>query len=144
MTTILDDIVRRCDAIEECSEFMLGYAARGLPDDHGSRSGGQLRELLSRAVQAASGLSGAYAVIVRELRIEPAEQYQAFLALLERDAANALAAVQLVLAQPRISSQLIDNLNASIHLRTLLTDIFLIDEIVKLLQTSCEHDAGSE
>jgi hypothetical protein len=115
---------------------MLGYAARGLPDDHGSRSGGQLRELLSRAVQAASGLSGAYAVIVRELRIEPAEQYQAFLALLERDAANALAAVQLVLAQPRISSQLIDNLNASIHLRTLLTDIFLIDEIVKLLQTS--------
>ena len=136
MTTILDDIARRCDAIEECYEFMLGYAARGLPDDHGSRSGGQLRELLSRAVQAASGLSGAYAVIVRELRIEPAEQYQAFLALLERDAANALAAVQLVLAQPRISSQLIDNLNASIHLRTLLTDIFLIDEIVKLLQTS--------
>jgi len=136
LTTILDDIVRRCDAIEECYEFMLGYAAQGLPDDHGSRSGSQLRELLSRALQAASGLTGAYASIVRELRIEPAEQYQAFFAVLERDTANALAAVQLVLAQPKISSQLIDNLNASIHLRTLLTDIFLIDEVVKLLQTS--------
>ncbi len=40
-------------------------------------------------------------------------------------------AVELVLAQPAISSQLIDNLNASIHLRALLTDLFLIDEILK-------------
>jgi len=136
MTTILDDIVHRCDAIEECYEFMLGYAAQGLSDDRVSRSGSQLRELLSRAVQAALGLSGAYSTLVRELRMEPAERYEAFLAVIERDTANALAAIQLVLAQPKISSQLIDNLNASIHLRTLLTDIFLIDEVVKLPQSS--------
>jgi hypothetical protein len=37
----------------------------------------------------------------------------------------------LVLSQATISSQLIDNLNASIHLRALLTDLFLIDEILK-------------
>ena len=43
------------------------------------------------------------------------------------------AAIQVVIAQPSISSQLIDNLNASIHLRALLTDLFLIDEIVKTL-----------
>jgi len=42
-----------------------------------------------------------------------------------------------VLAQPIISSQLIDNLNASIHLRALLTDLFLIDEIIK-----AHHIAG--
>jgi hypothetical protein len=36
-----------------------------------------------------------------------------------------------VLAQTSISSQLIDNLNAWIHLRALLTDLFLIDEILK-------------
>ena len=40
-------------------------------------------------------------------------------------------ALAFVLAQPGISSQLIDNLNASIHLRSLLTDLFLIDEIFK-------------
>jgi len=39
--------------------------------------------------------------------------------------------VHLVLVQPSISSQLVDNLNASIHLRALLTDLFLIDEILK-------------
>ena len=42
------------------------------------------------------------------------------------------AAIRLVLAQPAISSQLIDNLNASVHLRTLLTDIFLLDETLKI------------
>ena len=36
-----------------------------------------------------------------------------------------------MLAQPSISSQLIDNLNASIHVRALLIDLFLIDEILK-------------
>jgi len=37
----------------------------------------------------------------------------------------------LALAQKSISSQLVDNLNASIHLRALLTDVFLIDEVLK-------------
>jgi len=37
----------------------------------------------------------------------------------------------LVLAQKSISSQLVDNLNASIHVRALLTDVFLIDEALK-------------
>ena len=46
-------------------------------------------------------------------------------------ASDAQASVQLALAQPSISSQLVDNLNASIHLRALLTDLFLIDEVLK-------------
>lgn len=135
MTDLLKDIVDRCDAIEECYEFMLAYAAQGTPDDKSSRSGSQLRELMTRAVNAASGLADAYAGIVKDLRLEPADRYAAFLAVLARDASDALAAVELVLAQPRISSQMIDNLNASIHLRTLLTDMFLIDELVKVQQT---------
>jgi len=64
--------------------------------------------------------------------------------VLRRDAADALAAVELVAAQSAISSQLIDNLNASIHLRALLTDLFLIDEIAKLQQSSAEHAASAE
>ncbi len=39
--------------------------------------------------------------------------------------------IELVLAQTAISSQLIDNLNASIHLRALLTDLFLLAEVFK-------------
>ena len=56
----------------------------------------------------------------------------AFLEVLSRDAYDTLATLELALAQSIISSQLIDNLNASIHLRALLTDLFLVDEILKL------------
>ncbi|PWU03833.1 MAG: hypothetical protein C5B51_18085 [Terriglobia bacterium] len=128
---MLEDIRQRCDAIEECYEFMLAYAAQGLPGDSGSQSGGQLRELLRRAIEALSGLAETYSAEVRRQRLRPAEQYLAFLHVLDRDARDSLAALELVLAQPSLSSQLIDNLNASIHLRALLTDLFLIDEILK-------------
>ena len=47
-------------------------------------------------------------------------------------ATRARAAVRFVLAQQNIGSQIIDNLNASTYLRTLLTDVFLLDETLKL------------
>ena len=68
---------------------------------------------------------------VGRLGLEPAAQYLAFIRVIDGDARHAQAAVQLVLAQPAISSQMVDNLNASIHLRALLTDLFLVDEVLK-------------
>ena len=126
-----DELKKRCNSIEECYEFMLAYAAQGLPGDQGSQSGGELRVFLGRCDEALTGLARAFTHIVEAERLKPADRYHAFIAVLERDAREAQAAVQLVLAQPSISSQLIDNLNASIHLRALLTDLFLIDEIVR-------------
>jgi hypothetical protein len=129
---MFDSLEDRCNAIEECYEFMLAYAAQGLPGDTGGQTGGQLRHFLDRAVEALSGLAEAYSAAVAQNGLRPTERYQAFLAVLDRDARDSLAAMELVLAQPALSSQLIDNLNASIHLRALLTDLFLIDEIIKL------------
>ena len=131
-----EQLAARCNTIEECYEFMLAYAAQGLPGDVGRQSGGQLRGVLQRAVEALSGLAETYAVVMKEEGLAPAERYQDFLVVLDRDARDSLAVVHLVLAQPNISSQLIDNLNASIHLRALLTDLFLIDEILKVPPTA--------
>jgi hypothetical protein len=132
---MLADIAERCNTIEECYEFMLAYAAQGLPNEEGSNSGGQVREFLTRAATAISGLAECGAAAVKQERLEPAQRYQAFFAVLTRDAGDALAAIELVMAQPGISSQLIDNLNASIHLRALLTDLFLLSEIAKAQRT---------
>jgi len=128
---MLSEIGSRCGAVEECYEFMLAYAAQGLLSDEGSKSGGQVREFLRGAIQALTGLTEACAAAVREQGLEPADKYAAFFAVLDRDSRDSLAAVELVFAQPVISSQLIDNLNASIHLRALLTDLFLLDEILR-------------
>src|SRR5712664_3066539 len=132
---MLTEIWKRCNAIEECYEFMLAYAAQGLPSDEGRQSGGQIRQFLYRAVKALAGLAENCATAVKEEGLEPAERYQAFFAVLDRDAGDSLAAIELVLAQPAISSQLIDNMHASIHLRALLTDLFLAGEILRTQRT---------
>ena len=139
---MLADISERCNTIEECYEFMLAYAAQGLPGDEGGRSAGQIREFLSRAVKAISGLMESCAMAMKQERLEPPERCQPFFAVLDRDARDSLAAIELVLAQPTISSQLIDNLNASIHLRALLTDLFLISEIANTQQRAAKPMAS--
>jgi hypothetical protein len=123
---LTNEIEDRCDAIEECYEFMLAFAGKGLPGDEG----GQMRYHLQRAVRALHGIAKSFADVIENQRLEPVVKYQAFLNVLKRDAADSLAALELVLAQQTISSQLIDNLNASLHLRALLTDIFLMDGIL--------------
>jgi hypothetical protein len=125
------EICDRCEAVEECYEFLLAYAAQGLLSDQGSKSGGQVREFLRRAVEALTGLPEACATAVKQEGLEPASKYLAFVAVLDRDSRDSLAALEVVLAQPAISSQLIDNLNASIHLRALLTDLFLLGDILR-------------
>ena len=125
--TMLSEIEERCDAIEESYEFMLGYAGKGLPGDEGS----QIRNYLQRAAGAITGLAKSFSDLIEKQQIEPKERYEAFLTVLDRDARDSLAAIELVLVQTAISSQLIDNLNASIHLRALLTDIFLLHGILR-------------
>jgi hypothetical protein len=126
-----EEIWERFEAIEECYEFMLAYAAQGLSSDEGSKSGRQVREFLNRAVEALDGLAKSCTTAIREESLAQGDRLPAFLAVLDRDARDSLAAMELVLAQPAISSQLIDNLNASMHLRALLTDVFLLGEVLR-------------
>jgi hypothetical protein len=121
----------RCDSIEECYEYMLAYAGQGLPSEPGGGASSQIRDFLKKCDAALSGLADFIAGFVKRLELESLGPYAAFLTVIDDDARKAQAAVRLVLAQPSISSQLVDNLNASIHIRALLTDLFLIDEVLK-------------
>ena len=121
----------RIETIEEAYEFFLAYAAQGLPSDAGSETGRQARQYLERCDAALNLFGDFLSSHVERHGLQPVAAYRAFIGVIDRDARDAQAAIQLVLAQPAISSQLVDNLNASIHLRALLTDLFLIDEVLK-------------
>jgi hypothetical protein len=125
------EILDLCNTIEASYEFMLAYAAQGHSSDAGDQTGGRIREFLQRAATAIAGLAEGYSQVVRHNSLGPAQTYQSFLEVLDRDARNSLAAINLVLAQASVSSQLVDNLNASIHLRALLTDLFLVGEVLR-------------
>ena len=110
---------------------MLAYAGQGLASDAGSAKGTQVREFLGKAEKALGGLVSFTAGFADHADVDGLAPYAAFMLVIQRDAAAARAAVGLVQIQDAISSQVIDNLNASIHLRALLTDLFLIDEVLK-------------
>ena len=129
--TTNDELPQRIEAIETGYEFMLAYAAQGRDTDKGAAAGRNVREYLDRMVAALDGLGAVITAAAAAVDPQLPKASAAFFAAVDTDARVALAALRLVLARADISSQLIDNLNASIHLRALLTDLFVVDEALK-------------
>jgi sigma54-dependent transcription regulator len=125
MNTAQPTLSERIEIIESAYEFMLAYAAQGRDTDEGLTSGLAIRDVLSNLSNALDGLSNSIVDDKQESVV------QDFGETLAADAINARRAVELVISRSQVSSQLIDNLNASIHLRSVLTDLFLIDEAFK-------------
>jgi hypothetical protein len=128
---VLAELNARINTIEEAYEFMLAYASQGLASDTDNDTGRQAREHLKKCDAALTNFGEFLTGFIGRLGVQPVAPYHGFIAVIDRDSRDASAALQLVLAQPAISSQMVDNLNASIHLRALLTDLFLIDEVLK-------------
>ncbi len=131
MSSLREDVKARIDAVEESYEFFLAYAAQGASGDAASKSGGQLRDFISRTEAALDRMGDCFRALLKEEDFTPVDVWAEMIDVLDRDAAAALAAVRLVGAQESISSQLVDNLNANIHLRALLTDLFLVDDLIE-------------
>ena len=112
MSKALNDQI---DVIESGYEFLLAYAAQGRDNDRTQSGVSEVRATLAGMCEAATNISE---------QLDRADHD--FAAITIDDAGKSLAAISLVLAQDSISSELIDNLNASIHLRALLTDLFLL------------------
>ena len=103
------DLAARCDAIEECYEFMLGYAAQGVSGGEITACAGQLRRLLTDAVRALDGLGDAFDAAVNGAGLVPAARYRSFLTVLDNEDHSSLAAVRqhrfgLPLCHPRPAS----------------------------------------
>lgn len=119
------------EAIESAYEFMLAYAAQGRDKEGTSADGPSIRAFLTSASDALHGLEHALRSQISSGAGNNTDQLNGFASVLGEDAKRAAAAVDLALSVPSISSQLIDNLNASIHLRALLTSLFLVDEAMR-------------
>jgi hypothetical protein len=107
------------EVIESGYEYLLAYAAQGRDSDEGP-GGSEVRTTLSGMSEAAGSIS-----------VNLSNDASDFGPVVVDDARKAGAASALVLDQEKISSELVDNLNASIHLRALLTDLFLLSETIE-------------
>ena len=125
------ELSRRIDDIESGYEFLLAYAAQGRRTDKGAGANQSVREFLQKMDTALSDLGKVCLAAARARDGAKARQYQAFLDALDDDANKAQGVIRLVLSCSDISSQLVDNMNTNVHLRALLTDLFVIDDALK-------------
>jgi len=105
------------ETIESGYEFLLAYAAQGRPADLESGPGPHARPTLQGMLQAMQNLISQFS--------NSADNFEQLIA---DDCRKASAAMSFILAQDKIGSEIVDNLNASIHLRAVLTDLFLYGE----------------
>jgi hypothetical protein len=119
-------VAEAIDTIESTYELTLAYAAQGRRAEEDDPLG--IRQALRRAEAALDVLAAATPADLGSPGGTAAQATADMIAVLKQDIAKARATIRFVLAQRVIGSQIIDNLNASIHIRALLTDIFLLDE----------------
>ncbi len=135
-----ETLLQNCiEKIEAAYEFMLAYAAQGRKNEPpiGEGSDGlSIRVFLEELLWGIEHITEGFAQSVKELNIDDSakKQIEKFKTTLSRDAESAMSVVEMVLNVPSLSSQVIDNLNASTHVRSFLTDIFILDEVVQIHQ----------
>ncbi|MDG1137011.1 MAG: hypothetical protein P8N28_02020 [Phycisphaerales bacterium] len=130
------DIEESIEAIESGYEFLLAYAAQGRPaSDETGGPGPHARPTIEGMASAMKHVTEVFA-----------DSNDDFEQLIAQDCKKAGAAMGFMLSQEKLGSEVVDNLNASIHLRAVLTDLFLYSEALRPLATEEEsgvmaHDA---
>lgn len=116
-----EEIRRRIEEIEEAYEFMLAYAAQGRAEE--GADGTQIRNFLTRFGKAAAAIPDMLETIA-------AEESVGFLARFREDSKTMASVIEIMLARGNISSEVVDNANGLIAVRSYLTSLFFLDKAV--------------
>ena len=111
------------ERIEEAYEFMLAYAAQGRSDEGAGPDGAHIRTFLAQ-------FDSALAAILGELDSVPGAEGEAraFLDALRADSAIVASVLASMLARDQITSEVVDNANGLISVRSYLTALFFLDK----------------
>ena len=96
-------MIEQSEILEECYEYLLSYAARGLPPEQGSQRDAEVRNHLARAAEALYELQPVCARLLASGSLQPVDKYESFFAILVQDAQKTAAALELVASLPAIS-----------------------------------------
>ena len=114
------DLADNIETIEAGYEFLLAYAAQGRPAGAETGPGPHARPTIQGMAEAMAAINAALAT-----------SENTFEQVIAEDCYKAGAALGFLLAQEKIGSEIVDNLNASIHLRAVLTNLFLYSEAIE-------------
>ncbi len=125
------------DKMQAACDYLLAYAAQA----HDSEASGEegdlpVRHFLADLEFALLHVTAASRMHMATLQadVEALQALESFSDQLEDDAACALKVLRIVSTAPLISSRLVNNLNASVHLRSVLADLLVVDETIQAHQ----------
>lgn len=113
------EVSQAIEIVESGYEYLLAFASQGREPSDKSGPSQQVRSTLNAMHESMT-------VIMTTLMQGVSSNN--FNELLSADLKKAQTVITFVIDQEKIGSELIDNLNASNHLRTALTDLFLYGE----------------
>ena len=119
---IIRDHIER---IEEAYEYMLAYAAQGRADEGAGPDGAHIRIFLKQFHEALTHIQK-----INVNRGNGEEDLKNFLSALNRDAKTVASVIKVLLNRKNISSEMIDNANGLISVRSCLTSLFFLDKAV--------------
>ena len=116
---IREDIER----IEEAYEFMLAYAAQGRAEEGAGPDGAHIRNFLNQFLEATQNIMSNAGKISAAYKVS-----DAFFSNFENDGNTMKSILAMLLQKDNISSEMIDNANGLITVRSYLTSLFFIDK----------------
>ncbi len=119
------EIRKNIELVEEAYEFMLAYAAQGRVDEGAGPDGAHIRTFLTQ-------FSDATDRIIEDLDklSKPNGEMGTFINSAKSDAETVKSVMSIMLQKGNISSEMVDNANGLITVRSYLTALFFIDKAV--------------
>ena len=119
------------DIIEEAYEFMLAYAAQGRMDEGAGPDGAHIRTFVARFADAAAAMALRIVQLIDGETVDGIALRDSF----QRDSETVVAVLRLLLSRQNMTSEMIDNTNGLIVMRSYLTTLFFIDKVLIPAQT---------
>jgi len=119
------EIRKNIELVEEAYEFMLAYAAQGRVDEGAGPDGAHIRTFLTQ-------FSDATDRIIEDLNklSKPNGEMGTFINSAKSDAETVKSVMSIMLQKGNISSEMVDNANGLITVRSYQTALFFIDKAV--------------
>ena len=119
------EIRKNIELVEEAYEFMLAYAAQGRTDEGAGPDGAHIRTFLTQFSEATDN-------IINELDnlTEADGTMETFIKTAKSDADTVKSVLAIMLQKENVSSEMVDNANGLITVRSYLTALFFIDKAV--------------
>ena len=123
--TNITEIRKNIELVEEAYEFMLAYAAQGRADEGAGPDGAHIRTFLKQFSDATDRIIEDF-----DKLSEPNGAMETFIKSAESDAKTVKSVMAIMLQKENISSEMVDNANGLITVRSYLTALFFIDKAV--------------